>query len=127
MTEQQVVGSSAALSAADVLYPGPGDRVEVRAGKVLVFALDAGGRRIPLAELYGGDALVGCAPTTEGTRMLVTGLPGTTVHQGRLDDADLQPPDRLVAWVQRLSDAVSAGRWPRKLLPVGQADRKSVV
>ena len=112
-------GSTEVLSAADVIYPGPGDEVRVMTGKVLVFALDGSDRRIPITELADGDALVGCAPTAPGVRMLVTGLPGTEVRRGRLDPGEA--PDRLLAWVQRLSDAVSAGRWPRRLVPVGKA------
>ena len=110
------------LSAVDVLFPGVGEVVEVLEGEVLVFAQDASGRRIPVAVVPAGGAVVGCAPSEAGTRLLATGLASTQVSFGSVTlGADGTPGEQVVAWARRLGDAVAAGRWPRRIVPAGRA------
>jgi ABC-type bacteriocin/lantibiotic exporter with double-glycine peptidase domain len=110
------------LSAVDVLYPGVDEVIEVLEGQVLVFAQDPAGRRVPIGVVAGGGVVVGCAPTSDGTRLLTTGLAGTRVRlDGVSVDADGSPGERVLAWLRQISDAVSSGRWPRRVVPASRA------
>lgn len=106
------------ITAVDVVHPAAGEVVEVVDGEVLVFALDAAQRRLPLATVTAGGVVAGCEPTA-GCRLLATGLPGTVVRRGPLDDG----VDRaaLLAWAARLGDAAAGGRWPARLIAVAEA------
>lgn len=105
------------LTASDIVTPGRGEVLEVLDGTVLVFSQAPDGRRIPTATLRPGDVVAGADPTPDGARLLVTGLPGTRVRPIPLDPGS---PD-LDAWTRRLGDAVSAGRWPTRILAVEDA------
>ena len=107
------------LTAVDVLYPSAGEVIDVVAGQVLVFAQDASERRIPVAVVDAGGLVVGCSPAAGPIRLLATGMPGTVVTRRSVDaPADA---DGLLDWVRRLGDAVSAGRWPRRMVPIEAA------
>ncbi len=90
--------SDIALSANGTLEPAVGEVITVRAGGVLVFALDTQGRRIPLATIPVGVPIVGCSSTQIGTRMLVAGLPNTRVTISRLVDG--VPTAQLHEWLR---------------------------
>jgi ABC-type bacteriocin/lantibiotic exporter with double-glycine peptidase domain len=107
------------LTALDVLYPGPGDAIRVLEGQVLVFAHDAGGRRIPMATRSAGEVVVGCAPIEGGYRLLITGLPGTRVLPRTLSEE--MDAGRLAAWARTLGESVAQRRWPAHVIPVSHA------
>ena len=109
-----------ALSAVDVLHPGPGEVVEVLAGEVLVFATAPDRARIPICQVPAGGLLAGCAPV-EGARLLVTGIGGTRVRRGTV--AELGDPAALLRWAHTLGAALARGDWPRRLLPASEADQ----
>lgn len=108
---------SRSLSAVEVVYPEAGSALIVAAAQVLVFAEQADGRRLPLAVVDEGDAVVGCDPA-DGVRMLVTGINGSRILP--VDVADLTE-EQVLAWASRLSHDVAAGRWPGRLLSVDRA------
>jgi hypothetical protein len=105
--------SAIPLSAIDVLYPGPGEVVHVETGPVLAFALDSDGRRISLAVLESGQAAVGCASLPDGSRLLLTGLPGTTVRVTNVSNSD---HDSLKGWTRTLGTSITDKRRPRELV-----------
>ena len=114
------------LSATDVLYPGPGDVVAVRAGSVMVFAEEPSGRRAPLATVDSGRLLVGCAPCDGGARMLITGLPGTEVDITQLvggDDHAFEATDGelLTDWAELVTDSTADAAWPPRIVPASRA------
>ncbi len=110
------------LSAVDVRLPGVGEVLTVLEGEVLVFAQSGTGRRIPVTVVPAGSAVVGCAPTSDGFRLLATGLAGTRVDIEPLAvDADGNPPEAVIAWSRLLGAAAARGRWPRRVVPAGSA------
>lgn len=116
-----IVGSAAVaeeVSAADIIVPGPGEAVVVAEGVVLVFSRDRHGRRLPLATVHPGECAVGCAPGEDGSTLLLTGLPGTSVVRVGIEHLD---DTQLTRWAEQLCDAVAGGRWPRKVISVADA------
>lgn len=113
------------LSATDVLYPGPGEVVAVRAGSVMVFAEETSGRRAPLVTVGSGRLLVGCATRADGARMLITGLPGTEVEiatlTSGLEGVDAFDAAALSDWAALLTDSTADAAWPTRILPASQA------
>jgi ABC-type bacteriocin/lantibiotic exporter with double-glycine peptidase domain len=103
------------LSAIDVLFPGPGEAVHVENGPVLAFALDPDGRRISLATLESGQTAAGCSSLPDGTRLLLTGLPGTSV---RLTDVNDIEAKNLNEWVRVIGLSITHQRRPRELVIV---------
>lgn len=107
------------LSATDVLYPGPGEVVEVLTGAVLVFAEEPAGRRAALTTVASGRLIVGCAARSDGGRVLITGLPDTEVSVSPLtEDTDEQA---LFDWAALLTDGTANSEWPARILPVSRA------
>lgn len=105
------------LTGAHGLSPGPGEAVRVESGTVLVFAAESTGRRLPIAQLAAGDLVVGCAPGAHGRRLLVTGLPGTTVC--RMSLAEVLHRDGQVdleRWITAVGDSARDGRWIERVV-----------
>ena len=110
--------SVTSVTAADIVELAAGDAVVVVSGQALVFVQDPGGRRIRLATVNVGEAIVGCDPMRSGARMIATGLPGTTVRHVQVGPDT--PAELLLGWISTLGRAISAGRWPQRLLAFDQ-------
>jgi ABC-type bacteriocin/lantibiotic exporter with double-glycine peptidase domain len=108
------------LSAMHSLRPRAGTVLEILEGEVLVFAVDSSGRRIPLANVPAGDVVIGCAPTSEGIEMLVTGVPGTKVRQ-RESPINVVAVQPFETWIRKLAEATAGDRWPTKLIAIASA------
>lgn len=106
------------LTAADVVTPGAGEIVDVVDGTVLVFTEAPDGRRIPTATLGPGELAVGCDASSDGARLLMTGLPGTRVRVGQLGDDAAQ---RASGWARTLGATVADHRWPARTLAIEEA------
>jgi len=102
------------LDATRVRHPVAGEVVSVDEGTVFAFALCADGRRIEVQTLERGQVLVGCEPTPNGTRLLISGAPGTKVTVGSLDDR--VPESSLRRWALALGRYLADGRWPQRVL-----------
>lgn len=100
------------LTAIDVVEPGAGQAVVVLTGRVLAFVLIDDGRRLPLTALEEGQVAIACTPLPDGTRLLLTGLPGTRVE---LQDVNQLSLPRIEEWVLHLGEAITGGRRPRDI------------
>ncbi|MEI6621281.1 MAG: ATP-binding cassette domain-containing protein, partial [Actinomycetes bacterium] len=87
--------------------------VEVTAGTVVAFAVDAHGRRRPVSTAGVGEAIIGCNPDGDGTTLLVAGLPTATVRLRTVSDMidDPESVGLLERWASVVGDASHAGRW----------------
>ena len=113
-----------ALTAADILTPGPGEVLEAVSGDVLVFAQQGEGPRCPVMTLRPGDWAVGASASGD-VRLFFTGLPGTHVRELSLDEALASKGEALLSeWIYRLSSAGRGERWAdRVIAPMGTALR----
>lgn len=108
------------LTAVDTLHPTPGEAIEVLAGEVLVFAEGSDGHRTPLCTASEGHVVVGCDQADDGSKLLVTGLPGTEVRVTSLASGDVSA-ESVTAWLNLLGVALTQGNWPRSLVPIASA------
>ncbi|MEI8051673.1 MAG: hypothetical protein WCI12_09585, partial [Actinomycetes bacterium] len=105
------------LNPADRIALDSGEAIEVISGEVLLFAQRPDGRRIELTKLSSGQLAVGCETTSNGTSLLIIGLPGARVLTTTV--AEIRAQDRselLEEWVFVLGDAARGGRWAEKIV-----------
>ncbi len=105
------------LNPADRLALEEGEVLEVISGEVLLFAQRQDGRRIELMKLSSGQVAVGCSGTSNGSTLLIVGLPGANVLTTTVGSLRAQGRSGLLEeWVYFLGDAARAGRWAEKIV-----------
>ncbi len=120
MSNDNPDSESVAISATDVIEPASREVIETVNGVALVFVLTSDGRRFPLASIAEGQCMVGCAPTENGDRLLVTGQRGTHVRRRALEHSVAANGTAAIEhWIWALGEASLGGRWVDRVVAPG--------
>ena len=103
------------LTAIDLLELGPGELLRVVSGDVIVFVQDEDGPRCPLVTLRADERAVGASTPVQG-RILMTGLPGTSVDIVSLGEDVPGWTEAFGEWIYRLNEAGRGDRWADRVI-----------